>query len=83
MPSELIPFIVNEVPHAARDLKESLDLLSGSIQGCLAQLGEQLLDAHQRADYKRSIEISQQSEKIKKNWESDSTNRIPIRWRLR
>lgn len=66
MLSELIPFIVNEVPHATRDLKESLDLLSGSIQGCLAQLGEQLIDAHQRADYKRSIEISQQSEKIKK-----------------
>lgn len=47
-------------------MEESLDLLSGSIQGCLAQLGEQLIDAHQRADYKRSIEISQQSEKIKK-----------------
>lgn len=65
MDMELLTFIGKEVPNAASDIKESLDLLSSSIHMCLEQLGEQILKAHNNADFERSIEISQQSKKIK------------------
>lgn len=64
MDKELLSFIGTEVPNAASDIKESLDLLSSSISVCLEQLNGELGKSHASADYKRAMEIIKKSEKI-------------------
>ena len=64
MDLKLLEFLGREVPNSIEDIRESLDLLIGSIDSAIDLVGEKVNKAYLNRDFKKIQELSSKSEEL-------------------
>lgn len=64
MDLKLLEFLGREVPNSIEDIRESLDLLIGSVDSAIDLVGEKVNKAYLNRDFKKIQELSSKSEEL-------------------